>query len=136
MPAFQIERIHHQIETELSIFRNQLNKLEVPNYPTGRGGEIIEHLSEKVEDYRDKINLILEQSDDNSDEATRKLITQIHNPLVQQDIKFLDWLRGAQTQNVPWSFIPSIERLAQAIIPEHKLLTYCAHYYNYGISWS
>lgn len=48
----------------------------------------------------------------------------------------MDWLRGAQTQNVPWSFIPCIERLAHAIIPEHKLLTYCAHYYNYGISWS
>jgi len=136
VPDLQIERIYHQIETELSVFSNQLKKLEVPNYPIKRCQEIIEKLIEKVEAYKDKIKLILDQKDDNPDEAVRKLITQIHNPLVRQDVKFLDWLRGAQTQNVPWSFIPCIEHLAQAIIPRHELLTYCANDYNYGITWS
>lgn len=136
MPDFQIERIYHQIETELSIFHNQLNKLEVPNYPTELGRKIIEDLFGKEREYQREIQSIMDEKDDDPEGAKRKLIARIHNPLVQQDVKFLDWLRGAQTQNVPWSFIPCIERLAQAIIPEHKLLTYCAHYYNYGIIWS
>lgn len=136
MPGFPIERIHHQIENELSIFCSQLNKLEVETYPTKRCLDIINHLREKVEDYRSKKRSIMDQVDDNPDEAARKLISHIHNPLVQQDVKFLDWLRGAQTQNVPWSVIPCIEHLSRKIIPEHKLLTYCAYYYNYAISWS
>jgi len=136
VPNFKVERIYHQIETELSIFCNQLKKLEVSNYPIKRCQEIIKKLIGKVETYKCKIKLILDQKDDNPDEAVRKLITQIHNPLVRQDVKFLDWLRGAQTLNVPWSFIPCIEHLAQAIIPKHKLLTYCANDYNYGLTWS
>ena len=132
----QINRLYHQIETELSTFSGQLDKLEVAHYPDKRALEIIEHLRNKVNTYKEQSRQIMAQWEDNPEEAVNKLITYIHNPLVLEDLNFLEWLRSAQTENVPWSLIPLIKTLARYVIPDHKILTRCAPDHNYQISWS
>src|SRR4030042_1120801 len=48
---------------------------------------------------------------------------------------YLDWVSGAQTRKVPWSFIPSAEDLAKRIIPKRDVILYCENQYNYRIVW-
>ncbi len=131
----QINRLFRQIETEISTFSGQLDKLEVAHYPDKCSQEIIKHLRGKMNIYQERAQKIMAQWEDNPEEAVNKLITYIHNPLVAEDLNFLEWLRSAQTENVPWSLIPLIKTLASHIIPSHNLLTRCALDHNYQISW-
>ncbi|MCK5613065.1 hypothetical protein KAR91_64930 [Candidatus Pacearchaeota archaeon] len=133
----QVQRIYHQVEAELDTFENQLNKLEVPNYPTDTSKKIIASLKEKAVAYRATARKIIQELDDGgAEEARAKLITMVHLPLVQQDSQFLDWLQDSQTGSVPWSLIPCIEKLASVFLPNQEVLVYCANKFNYQICWS
>lgn len=140
MANIKLQRIYNQIRNELLTFRNELNKLSVPNYPTLTCHEVIKSLEDKLELYEDYLCKIMgdaEEDDPNIiEEAKNKLITKIHIPLIKQDVNFLAWLSKAQTRKVPWSFIRCIETLAEDIMPGSKLLVYCDNHYNYGIRWS
>jgi len=140
MADSELTRVHHQIRNELDSFRNELKKLSVPNYPSKTGNEIIKKLAEKLDKYKETLSKIMgdiEYEDENIVEHSRhKLISKIHNPLVKQDVKFLNWLSKAQTKRVPWSFVHCVEELFQQIIPDHSMLVYCENQYNYGICWS
>ena len=142
MKNVEIQRLYHQIENELSTFRNELKKLSVPNYPTQLGKEIISKLHEKVQAYEELLNKIM--SDIGEDEEDEKIIneckdkitTQIHAYLVKEDVKFLNWLNKAQTKKVPWSFVNCIEKLGKQVLPEKQILVCCDDRYNYGICWA
>ena len=140
MTNSELIRVQHQIENELQSFRNELNKLSVPNYPSETSQKIIDHLLRKVDKYKDALSKIMADQEGQDEEiieqSCRKLITKIHNPLIKQDIKFLNWLSKAQTRNVPWSFVHGIEKLAQQIMPKQEVLVYCENQHNYGICWS
>jgi len=140
MSNSSLTRIQHQIRFELHSFRNELKKLSVPNYPSKTGNAIIEMLAGKLDKYEETLSKIMgdnEYEDENIvKQSHQKLITKIHNPLVKQDAKFLNWLSKAQTKRVPWSFVHCAEELFQQIIPNHNLLIYCENQYNYGICWS
>jgi len=132
-----LQRIYHQLEEELSAFENHINKLEVLNYPLKSCRILIKELLEKTKKYKEVMRRIMEDSSEGGlEEAKRKLIAKVHNPLIQEDVKFLDWLRDAETGSVPWSFIPCIEKLAEEILPNRKVLVYCKNSFNYGVSWS
>lgn len=130
-------RIYFQIKFELSNFKNHLKKLEVPNYPTSVAKIVLSFLYEKMDRYEEITEKIFEDKNEGGEyEAKRKLIVKVHNPLIQQDVKFLNWLKESQTANVPWSFIPCIDELAKHILPEEKIIVYSENTYNYGICWS
>ena len=137
MADSQIQRIYHQIQNELFSFSNELNKLSALNYPTKTCYDLIGELREKIKKYHSLMLKIKNDEDEgNPEETRRKLITKIHNPLVQQDVLYLDWILNAQTSKVPWSFIPCIEDLAKEIVPDHQIIVYCENHYNYSICWS
>jgi len=135
-----LTRVYHQIENEIESYRNELNKLSVPNYPSETCRELIIDLFEKLKGYEDTLSKIMEDANDHDEiiveQSHQKLITKIHIPLVREDTKFLNWLYKSQTKNVPWSFVHCVERLFQQIVPNQKLLIYCENQYNYGICWS
>ncbi len=132
-----LQRIYQQIDVELTTFENQLNKLDVQNYPSVACEELIRYLLEKVPKYRKVMcNIMEDKAEGGLEEAKRKLITKVHNPLTQQDALFLSWLRNAETGSVPWSFIPSIEDLAHKILPDKQVLVLCENTFNYGVFWS
>lgn len=140
MSDSELTRVHHQIRNELDSFLSELKKLSVPNYPSKTGNEIIKMLAEKLDKYKETLSKIMgdiEYEDENIvEQSHQKLITKIHNPLVKQDVKFLNWLSKAQTKRVPWSFVHCVEELFHQIIPDHSMLVYCENQYNYGICWS
>jgi len=135
-----LTRVYYQIENEIESYRNELNKLSVPNYPSETCRELIIDLFEKLKGYEETLSKIMEDANDQDEkiveQSLQKLITKIHIPLVREDTKFLNWLYKAQTKNVPWSFVHCVERLFQQIVPNQKLLIYCENQYNYGICWS
>jgi len=140
MADSELTRVYHQIRNELDSFLSELKKLSVPNYPSKTGNEIIKMLAEKLDKYEETLSKIMgdiEYEDENIvEQSHQKLITKIHNPLVKQDVKFLNWLSKAQTKMVPWSFVHCVEELFHQIIPDHSMLVYCENQYNYGICWS
>lgn len=136
MSIINLNRIINQIRHEIDCFKNELRKLSVPSYPTSTYSDLFEDLHGKIKEYNIELDKIINDIDKtNPEETINKLISWIHNPLVQ-DTKFLDWLANAQTQKVPWSFIPCIEDLAKQIITEKKVIVHCSNNFNYGISWS
>lgn len=133
----ELRRIQYQIESELNSYDNEINKLNALTFPTDTCPNILHELRKRIEGYRDRVDKILHDLDpDNPEETKDKLITQIHNPLVLQQIRFLDWIRNAQTANVPWSFVPCIEDLAKEILPGKSVLVCSENRFNYGMSWS
>lgn len=140
MDDITLQRICNQIKNEILTFRNELNKLSVPNYPTVTCNSVIQSLEKKLDLYENYQQLIVADIDDNDpatlQEAKNKLITKIHVPLMMQEVKFLFWLSKAQTSKVPWSFITCIEQLAGIIIPKAQLMVFCDNNFNYGICWS
>ena len=142
MKNAKIRRLYHQIRNELLTFRNELNKLSVPDYPTELDKDIIKKLHKKVDDYEELLSKIIsdineDEKDDNIIiECKNKIITQIHTPLVKEDIKFLSWLSKAQTRRVPWSFVNCVEVLGRQILPGKQILVCCENRYNYEICWA
>ena len=132
-----LRRIQRQIEAELYAFDNELNKLETLTYPSNTAPGILVMLRKRIKGYYVTITNILSDVDAGDLQETReKLITRVHNPLVSQEIKFLDWVRNAQTANVPWSLVPCIEDLAKRIIPEKPVLVCSENRFNYSMTWS
>jgi hypothetical protein len=133
----QICRIQHQIATELDSYDKEIRKLSVFTYPSGTSLFILKDLERRALHYRNLVDKILnDYNSDNPQETKAKLITKAHNPLISQDVKFLDWIRNAQTANVPWSFVPCIEDLAEKVIPGKKVLVFSENRFNYGMCWS
>ena len=135
MSTTRLKRACRQVEAELRSFLNELNQLQVLDYPSGTCESAIRDLRHKIQELLDRV------TDFSSDPAASveeklDLLTVARSRMLDDLSPFLDWLRGAQTRRVPWSFIPAIERLGHRIAPGRKLLTYCANNYNYGIVWS
>lgn len=132
-----LKRIYYQIKLEISTFKSQLNKLKVPNYPTQTIKEVFSYLEKKLQSYEDVAKQIFSEAEEGGEEeAKNKLIAKVHNPLIQQDAKFLSWIREAQNSSVPWSFVPCIENLAEHILPDKNILIYCENAFTYSICWS
>ena len=94
----QLARIVNQIKAELNNYDNEINKLLASTYPTTTCTKLLGELRERINKYRGRLQSIIDDYDpDNSRETREKLITKIHNPLISQEIKFLDWIRNAQT---------------------------------------
>lgn len=140
MDKFEITRLCQQAENEYSAFLNELQKLEVAEYPTEASQDFILELRNEANTQK---NLIAQRGEIASTTPGQlgdiKLeidaIKAIRANLINNLMIYLDWVSGAQTRKVPWSFIPSSEDLAQRIIPERKVILYCENQYNYRIVW-
>ena len=62
MDEIQLDRIQHQIETELNIYDNEINKLASLTYPTQTCLDILEKLREKINHYRFLVKNVLNDS--------------------------------------------------------------------------
>lgn len=130
-------KLSHHVENEYLAFHNELSKLEVLEYPTKACVELISLLNKLVLKKIKTIKQIRKriQRTDGSinlgDEKDEIILER--EKLFVIFAKFLDWISGAPTQKVPWSLIPSVERLAKEIIPDYATIVYCQNLYNYSI---
>ena len=135
-----IVRLASQVENEYSAFLTELQKFEVHQYPTKACLDFLKELSvealknlKRVKKATKNALALPDDSEDIDIEITEIRATRVS--LIQDLTVFVDWVSGAQTQKVPWSFVPSVERMAEKIIPDRKTILYCENKYNYGIVW-
>ncbi|MCK5565788.1 MAG: hypothetical protein KAJ07_11125 [Planctomycetes bacterium] len=140
MSLSSLLRLSHQVENEYLAFLNELQKLEVLEYPTLACNDLISKLREQGLHNKDSIIKVREElllvSPPIKEHLYRARIIFERQKLIEILTNFLDWIVGAQTQKVPWSFTPSIESLANKIIPDYPPILYCKNLYNYGIQWA
>jgi hypothetical protein len=132
-------RLSHQAENEYLAFYNELQKLEVLEYPTEACGVLIENLKTQATKNLDTItqirNDLVQGASSTNAKLYRDSILTERRKLFEVLTNFLEWINSAQTQKVPWSFIPSVERLSEKIISDYTPVLYCKNLYNYGIHW-
>lgn len=141
MDKSHINRVYHQANKEYNSFLIELQKLEILEYPTPACQEFLQDLKSEAIENQNKIRKIAKKAlgaIDGSVDIKLEVdqIRAVRAKLIKTLTVYLDWVRGAQTLRVPWSFIPSAERLAEAIISNNnKTILYCENKYNYRIVW-
>lgn len=140
MDQSAVVRLASQVENEYWAFLTELRKLEAHQYPTSSCLDFLKGLSreasknlERVKEAAENALALPDGSDDISIEIDEIRASRVR--LIQDLTVFLDWVTGAQTRKVPWSFVPSAERLANKIIPDLNTILYCENRYNYRIVW-
>ena len=128
------------VENEYLAFLNHVKKLEVFEFPTSSCVDFVLELKSEGEDGLKKVRRIRREvlsprrlSNNGAIEIDE--IKAVRVRLIQSLAPYIDWLNGAQTQKVPWSFVPTAERLAAGIIPKIKPILYSENKYNYRIVW-
>lgn len=107
--------LSNQVENEYLAFLSQVKKLAVLQYPTKAS---LDFLTKLEVDAQNNLKMI--------EQARRKVLSLPSVPtnpkleideikavrlrLIQSLTPYLDWVNGAQTRKVPWSFIPAAER--------------------------
>jgi hypothetical protein len=131
--------LSHQAENEYLAFLNEIQKLEVLEYPTKACGDLLSELHTQASKNLDAIKQIRKSLLTSDPSINIKLcrddILTERRKLFEILTSFIDWINNAQTQKVPWSFIPSVEQLSKKIIPKHIPVLYCENIYNYCIRW-
>ncbi len=107
--------------SQLDALESRLNELGAANYPSDVALAFISDffadikgLREEVEETRKLVDVDPEGVPEAIRNNERKINVLAHA---------VDWLENARTQRVPWSFISSIERIANDLAPERKVLT-------------
>lgn len=128
------------VENEYLAFLNRIKKLEVLEFPTNACVEFLLKLKTEGDNYlkaikRTRKEILSSSSLSNNGKLEEDEIKAVRLRLIQSLAPYLDWVNGAKTQKVPWSFIPTAERLAKGIIPNIKPILYSENKYNYRIVW-
>lgn len=119
---------------EISRFEGKLRSLAAGEYPTEVGPSLITQLLGDLAAQRADVEKIALQYATQPQLSFARLQTE-HIKLVFR-LSYVTALENAQTEQVPWSLVPSIERLATLLLPDRELLTTCIPVFNYQIRWS
>jgi len=82
---------------------------------------------------RERITLIKNDLPHDQKGAFQRLRSE-HRKLVLL-FEYVTFLQSARTRVVPWSIVPTVERLAEHLLPMRKLLVSCSEEFNYSIRW-
>jgi len=138
---FSILSLANKVEDEYLAFLNEVKKFQVLEYPTNACIDFLSKLKKEGENGLKEIKDIIHKqalkttSLPNNKDLEVDEIKAIRLKLIQTLSPYIDWINGAQTQKVPWSFIPTAERLAEGIIPKIHPILYSENNYNYRIIW-
>jgi len=126
-------RLRMLVAFEIDSFEKQLRALGSSHFPSQVASDFISHLRGELSSQREAIaQIVLDYGDDPKGAGSR--LRSEHRKLVEK-LDYLDSLENAQTQKVPWSLVPTIERLASELLPRKRLLTASTSELNYGIRW-
>lgn len=117
------------VENEYLSFLKEVKKLLVLEFPTNACVDFLLNLKTEGEKNLKKIKRIRKEvlnltSLSNNGALEIDEIKAVRVKLIQSLTPYIDWINGAQTRKVPWSFIPTVERLANGIIPKIKPILY------------
>ena len=127
------QRLKTLVCYEIDAFEQRLKRLRSAHFPSDIAVEFVQLLSQEISTQQKALAKI--SSDYLLDEigAGQRLQSE-HRKLVAR-LQLLSSLENAETQAVPWSLVPSIERIAADMIPDRRMLTTSISDLNYGIRW-
>ncbi len=119
------------LKFEIDAFEARLGSLAAEDYPSKTAPTVIKFLLRELSDQRDRVALITQDFAHDRQGAFDRLRSE-HRKLNLR-FPFVSHLSNARTRRVPWSLVPSIERLAQTLVPSRDLMTSCFDEFNYSI---
>jgi len=128
-----LSRLRTLVAFELESYEGRLRSLSSSQYPSDVALRLIQHIAAEIRAQRTEIDQLVRDFRDDPERVARGLSSQ-HRLLINR-LAYLSSLENAQTEAVPWSLVPSIERLASVLIPNKHLLSTCTYSLNYGIRW-
>lgn len=134
MNVNHFSRLQAFVEVGLGRFGKMLDQLDSHHFPSSVASELIEQLQKEIEDRKAEIRIIEQDFPLDSVGASQRLRSE-HRKLLEK-LQYIQAIENARTDEVPWSLIPSIERLAALLISDRKVLTTSIPDLNYQIRWN
>lgn len=134
MNASHFHRLFTLVLFEIGRFEKALARLQSTQYPSRSPKGFIQLLINCLKTHRLALNEIREDYSHDPLGGGARLKSE-HRKLVEK-FTYLEILDNSKTDEVPWSLIPGIERVAGALIPGRRILTSSTSDLNYQISWN
>lgn len=134
MNGNHFSRLQTLVEIGLDRFGKVLDRLETHHFPSPVAIELIEELRKEVNDRHSEIRIIAQDFSHDPIGAGQRLRSE-HRKLLEK-LQYLQAIENARTDEVPWSLIPSIERLAASLFADRRVLTTSVPDLNYQIRWN
>lgn len=127
-------RLETLVGFEIERFAKTLKKLRASHFPSAVAIQLIDELRSALENQQAMLDRIVADYADDPEGAGNRLKSE-HRKLLGK-LEFLQAIENARTDEVPWSIIPSVERLARVLIPDREILTTGTAEFNYAILWN
>lgn len=134
MNPFSFQRLRLIVYSESNNLEQRLLRLLSADYPSDQAPAFIKCLIEAIHAQLTDIAQIVDDHSLDPKGAEARLRSEHRKLMLRAPL--LISIDNAQTRNVPWSLVPPIEALAQALLPGRSLLTSTTSDYNYQIQWS
>ena len=134
MLDFQFARGLLHAKYDLDRFQLSLKRLEAHDFPSASAKDRIKHLAKQLADTDAKLGSIEQDYAADPVGASDRLVSE-YRKLIRNRSQ-LEVLERARSDEVPWSLVPSIEKLARQIMPSRELLLTTTPDMNYMVSWS
>jgi hypothetical protein len=134
MLEFQFARGLLHAKYDLDRFQLYLKRLDALDFPSASAKDRIQHLGKQLGDTESKLKAIEQDYSADPIGASDRLVSE-YRKLVRNRSQ-LEVLDRARSDEVPWSLVPSIEKLANQIMPSRDLLLTTTPDMNYMVSWS
>jgi hypothetical protein len=127
-------RLQTLVAFEIDRFRETLKRLSASHFPSAVALKLINELFSFLAESETSLANIAADFREDPEGAGSRLRSE-HRKLLGK-FWYLEAIEDARTECVPWSIIPSIERLAGKLITERELLATATTEFNYGIRWN
>jgi hypothetical protein len=129
-PLF-FKRLALQLGFELESVSDRIIRLKSADYPTKTALAFLDDLRDETNQQHQDVQIIIGDYKDDPNGAFERLKSE-HRKLTRR-LDIIAAIEGAQTRSVPWSIVPTVERLGQSLISNLELLTCCIDRYSYEI---
>ena len=133
MKPFHFARALLHSQFELDRFASTLDRLEGYDYPSESANKRIHSLRINLERSKSALEKIEVDYPDDSDGASDRLNSEYRKLISYRNQ--LEILERAKSDEVPWSLVPSIEKLAEPLLPGRDLVITTTPQMTYMVSW-
>jgi hypothetical protein len=132
MTPDQFYRLEMLVIFAIDRFGKALDRLEASHFPSSVPKSFLQQLRSDIASQEAEVEQILIDVADDPEGASDRLCSE-HRKLLARLI-YLQAAENAKTDDVPWSLIPSIERMARTLLPDRDILTTTLSDFNYQIA--
>lgn len=133
MKPHQFRRLQLHVRFELDRFDAALDRLGSYEFPSEVASVLIDDQKIESEKALASLSVIEVDYQDDPDGSAARLLSEYRKLMSRR--RFLEVLEKARSDEVPWSLVPSIEQVAQQLLPGHSVLVTTTPDMNYMVGW-